>query len=91
MQDNYRNRLNQLITETTNKWFDSLSKEDLLDLIRETESITADFLKTLFRNENVVILGGYTFSTADANTSVTFNGDNNSAGFVMPEENNPPR
>ena len=83
---NYRERLNALITKTTNDWFNSMSKEDLLDFLRETETITADFLRTILRNEGVVIMGGYSFATAEERSTVNFNGDpNNTPGVYVPD------
>jgi len=73
--DNYKERLDRKCSELIDEWWNTLSKDDLLEFIRDTKSITADQLRVLFKNENVQIRANFLFMTATNQAQLDFNGN----------------
>lgn len=86
IRGNYQQRLDQQLSELVDKWWNTLSKEDLLEYIRDTRSITADQLRTLFRNENVHLRANFLFMTSNNQAQMDFNGNPNAEPYTGPVE-----
>lgn len=69
----YLQKLNAALTEVQSNWWNSLSKEELLDFIRDNEHITADLLRSIFATQELVIVGKTSFNTDSAETAIDFN------------------
>ena len=73
--ENYQQRLDRQVSTLIDEWWNGLSKGDLLEFIRDNKAITADMLRSLFREQNVVIYSDLTFSTNTNKAQVDFNGE----------------
>lgn len=73
--ENYQQRLDRQVSNLIDAWWNGLSKDDLLEFIRDNKAITADMLRALFREQSVVIYSDLTFSTASNKAQVDFNGE----------------
>ncbi len=47
----YAEKMNSVLTDAFNNWWNSLTKEELLDWMMGQQSITADTIRDLFKNE----------------------------------------
>ncbi len=57
----YVSKLDQSLANTMREWWEGLSKEDLLTYIAEQPQITADFIRQMLANENIVMGIGVKF------------------------------
>lgn len=58
----YESKLDQIMAQSMQTWWESLSKEELLTYMMEQPQITADFIRQMMANENCVMGIGVKFS-----------------------------
>ena len=58
----YEEKMNSVLTDAFNAWWNSLTKEELLNWMLEQQSITADAIRDLFKNEGCNLKVGAHFS-----------------------------
>lgn len=75
--ENYQQRLDRQISTLIDQWWNNLSKDDLLEFLRDNKNITADMLRALFKEQNVVLYSDLAFSTRTNKAQVDFNGESN--------------
>lgn len=61
---NYESKMNNALSEAIADWWKSLTKEELLDYLREQPAITADVLRALIANNDSVLAFDIRFATA---------------------------
>ncbi len=71
----YDTKLNQAFSSAMKDWWDGLSKEELLTYLAEQPGITADFLRQMLANENVVMGIGVKFSVNSKEAASNFHAD----------------
>lgn len=69
---NYASKLDDIITQSATKWFDSLSKQELLQFLNDRDDITADALREMLKHENAVLGFGIQFDVANGKASADF-------------------
>ena len=72
----YGPKIDRVITEAVKGWWNNLSKDELLQFIKEQPSITADNIRNMMANENSNLIFGVTFSTATEDACADFVGKN---------------
>ena len=73
--ENYQERLDRQVSSLLADWWNGLTKQDLLEFIRDNKSITADMLRSLFKEQGVVICSGLAYSTETNKAQIDFNGE----------------
>lgn len=67
----YAQQMNECLSAAMKSWWESLTKEDLLQYLAEQPHVTADYLRTMLANEQTAMAIGAVFSfngkTATAN------------------------
>lgn len=69
---NYATKMNEILTEATSKWWNSLSKEDLLAYLAEQPDVTADTLRQMMSGTNCTLDFSLQYDTNQSTASATF-------------------
>ena len=68
----YASKLDESMKQATSKWFDGLTKVELLQFLQDRPDISADDLRGMLRRENVTLGFGVQFTVADGNAAADF-------------------
>lgn len=68
----YMAKANEVYTQCLTSWWRSLSKEDILSILNDSPEITADTLRKMLDNEQVILCCNTHFDTAQSVADVTF-------------------
>lgn len=60
----YAPKMDAYLSKAIEEWWKGLSKEELLDYLREQPTVTADNLRNMLANENCKLSFGVAFSAA---------------------------
>lgn len=61
----FQENLNARIQESLNAWWNSLTKDEILDYLKGQPQITADYLRTMLSNEGITLQFGTSFNCVD--------------------------
>ncbi len=68
----YTKKMDEMMTEATAKWWDSLTKEEILAYLQDSPEITADVLRMMLSNEQAALSIGSTFDTVTKRATSSF-------------------
>ena len=71
-RDGYTSKMNEVLTEAMSKWWNTLTKEELLAYIADSPQITADVLRTILYNEELKLSVNAMFDTTTQNSMASF-------------------
>lgn len=69
----YAEKLNKTLTEAYQKWWNDLTKEEILSYLLHQESITADLLRKMLSDEACVLNLTTTFAVNQLTATTDFN------------------
>lgn len=72
----YRQKMDTIAQEAFSKWWNGLTKQELLDYIAEQPSLTADVLRQMLADEQAVLSFGMSFHVANNQAVTDFHTDN---------------
>ena len=65
----FQEKLNKQVNDALDQWWNSMSKDELLDYIKSQPQIDADYLRTMLKNEGIQIQFGTTYNAAEKTAS----------------------
>ena len=69
--NDFQSKLNDFMQDSLSKWWNGMSKEDLIGFIASQPQITADYLRTMLENEGICINIGAAYNCAEKSTETT--------------------
>ena len=60
----YAPKMDSYLTKAIEEWWKGLTKDEILDYLREQPTVTADILRNMLANENCKLSFGVSFSAA---------------------------
>lgn len=73
----YAPKMDKTFTSAVKSWWESLTKEELLDYLRDQPAMTADVIRNMLANEQCVLAFGVKFSTSSQDAITDFCNDPN--------------
>lgn len=75
VRTSYENKINEGLTNALKAWWNSLTKEEILQYLASQETVTADTLRGLMADTNTELVFGMCFNTKALNADVNFTPD----------------
>lgn len=73
----YAPKMDAVLTKAVEEWWNGLTKDELLEYLREQPNVTADNLRNMLANENCKLAFGISFSAATLQSVTDFYRDEN--------------
>lgn len=69
----YTQKINEQLTIAFTNWWNNLTKDEILDYLRNQPTVTADSLRSLMSETNTQLVFNACFDTNDNSASIDFN------------------
>ena len=72
VKNSYTSKINANLTQALTSWWNNLSKEEILEYLKNQPSVTADSLRKLFADTNTQLVFSTSFETNSSSASADF-------------------